>query len=172
MELISHHQPEEFRKGRKETPRVRPLPRIPLASIHLGWAMLCATRQDSELEWLAKDHPETKPITIPSPVLLGSLTLLLSTRVPFPIKSLVLSACVSSDDSFLSARQEPTLGALQGASPFLQQNHRLLFGEVIFIGEKTHRAWHLVGGRAPQWKSLERSMLINKHFLPTYAHDM
>ena len=26
-------------KGRKETPRVRPLPRIPLASIHLGWAM-------------------------------------------------------------------------------------------------------------------------------------
>ena len=30
-ELISHHQPEEFRKGLKETPRVRPLPRIPLA---------------------------------------------------------------------------------------------------------------------------------------------
>ena len=41
MKLISHHQPEEFGKGRKETPRVRPLPRIPLASIHLGLAM-CA----------------------------------------------------------------------------------------------------------------------------------
>ena len=29
-------QPEEFRKGREETLPVRPLPRIPLASIHLG----------------------------------------------------------------------------------------------------------------------------------------
>ena len=28
---------EEFGKGRKETPRVRPLPRIPLASIHPSW---------------------------------------------------------------------------------------------------------------------------------------
>ena len=35
-ELISHHQPEEFGKGLKETLRVRPLPRIPLTSIHLG----------------------------------------------------------------------------------------------------------------------------------------
>ena len=35
-ELISHHQPEEFGKGLKETLRVRPLPRIPLANIHLG----------------------------------------------------------------------------------------------------------------------------------------
>ena len=39
MELISHHQPEEFGKSQKETPRVYPLPRIPLASIHLGWTM-------------------------------------------------------------------------------------------------------------------------------------
>ena len=30
------HQLEEFGKGRKETPRAGPLPRIPLASIHLG----------------------------------------------------------------------------------------------------------------------------------------
>ena len=29
-------QPEESCKGQKETPPVRPLPRIPLASIHLG----------------------------------------------------------------------------------------------------------------------------------------
>ena len=35
-ELISHHQPEEFGKGLEETPCVRPLPRIPLTSIHLG----------------------------------------------------------------------------------------------------------------------------------------
>ena len=39
MELISHHQPEELRKGLNETPHVGPLPRIPLASIHLGRAM-------------------------------------------------------------------------------------------------------------------------------------
>ena len=30
------HQPEEFGKGRKETWGVCPLPRIPLAGIHLG----------------------------------------------------------------------------------------------------------------------------------------
>ena len=36
---ISHHQPEEFSKGQKEIPRVHPLPRIPLANIHLGWVM-------------------------------------------------------------------------------------------------------------------------------------
>ena len=35
-ELISHHQLEEFGKGLKETLCVYPLPRIPLASIHLG----------------------------------------------------------------------------------------------------------------------------------------
>ena len=29
-------QPEEFGKGRKETQSVCPLPRIPLAGIHLG----------------------------------------------------------------------------------------------------------------------------------------
>ena len=32
----SHHQLEEFGKGRKETPHVRPLPRVLLTSIHLG----------------------------------------------------------------------------------------------------------------------------------------
>ena len=37
------------RKGREETLSVRPLPRIPLASIHLV-SDACATRKDSELE--------------------------------------------------------------------------------------------------------------------------
>ena len=32
---------------------------------HPSWLSdACATREDSELEWLAKDHPETNPITI------------------------------------------------------------------------------------------------------------
>ena len=54
-------------------------------------------------------------------VLLASLTLLLSTRVPFPNKiSCSVSACVSSDNSFPSVRQEPSFGPWKG-SVFLQQ---------------------------------------------------
>ena len=92
----------------------------------------CSTRKDSELKWLAKDHPETNPITIkPEPhgraVLLGSLTLLLSTRVPFPKKiSCFVGTCVSSDNSFLSVRQEPSFGPWKG-SLFLQHIQDLFF---------------------------------------------
>ena len=54
-------------------------------------------------------------------VLLCSLTLLLSTRGPFPNKiSCFVSTCVSSDNSFPSVRQEPSLGPWKG-SVFLQQ---------------------------------------------------
>ena len=37
---------------------------------------------------------------------------------PFPVKSLALSAHVSSDNSFPSVRQESALGALEGRPPF------------------------------------------------------
>ena len=47
-------------------------------------------------------------------VLLCSLALLLSTWVPFPIKSLALSARVSLDNSFPSVRQEPNFGPWKG----------------------------------------------------------
>ena len=48
-----------------------------------------------------------------SAVLLGSLTLLLSTRVPFPNKiSCFVSTCVSSDNSFLRTRAQ--FWALEG----------------------------------------------------------
>ena len=51
----------------------------------------------------------------------GSLTLLFSTRVPFPNKiSCFVSTCVSSDNSFPSVRQEPSFGPWKG-SAFLQQ---------------------------------------------------
>ena len=92
---------KKFRKGREETLPVRPLPRIPLDSIHLGWA--CATRKDSELEWLAKDYPETYPITI-KPKTASQAAEQFSwvplpscppPGCPFPIKSLALSAHVS-----------------------------------------------------------------------------
>ena len=53
-------------------------------------------------------------------VLLGSLTLLLSTQLPFPNKiSCFVSTCVSSDNSFPSLRQEPSFRPWKG-SPFLQ----------------------------------------------------
>ena len=97
--------------------------------LHASWLnKACTTSKDSESEWLAKDIPETNHFTIKPDceprgrtVLLGSLTLLLSTRVPFPNKiSCFVSTCVSSDNSFLSVRQKLSFGPWKG-SPFLQQ---------------------------------------------------
>ena len=96
---------------------------------HPSWLnKACTTRKDSESQWLTKDNPETNPITIKPrdcepcdrAVLLGSLTLLLSTRVPFPNKISCLSAHVSpQDNSFLTVRQEPSFRPWKGSS-FLQ----------------------------------------------------
>ena len=116
-ELISHHQPEEFGKGLKETLCVRPLPGIPLASIHLGWAMRVPPGK-TELEWLAQDHPETNPITIKPTQQSSSPGFPYPTAlhwVPFPNKvSCFVSTCVSSDNSFLSVRQEPNFRSWRG----------------------------------------------------------
>ena len=99
MELISHHQPEEFRKVQEETPHVRPLPRILLFCVHLGWT----TRKDSESEWLTKDNLGNNPITI-KPETARHVAELFSwvplpycspPGCPFPIKSLALSTHVS-----------------------------------------------------------------------------
>ena len=93
---------------------------------------VCTTRKFSESEWLAKDNPETNPITIkPKPqgraVLPGSLTLLLSTWALPPNKiSCFVSTCVSSDNLFVSDRQEATFGPWKG-SPFLQHNLSLFY---------------------------------------------
>ena len=77
----------------------------------------------------------------------GSLTLLLSTRVPFPNKiSCFVSTCVSLDNSFPSARQEPSFGPWKGSS-FLQQHQIYHFTanrwgkmetgiDFIFLGSK------------------------------------
>ena len=73
-----------------------------------------ATRKDSESEWLAKDSLDSHHHKIwdcepcGRTVLLGSLTLLLSARVPLPSKgSCFVSSCVSSHNSFPSVRQKP-----------------------------------------------------------------
>ena len=81
-----------------------------LESILAEWCW--ATRkEDPGSEWLARDNLETNPITIKPEtephsraVLPRSLTLLLSARHPFPIKSLAWLALFSSDNSFLSVR--------------------------------------------------------------------
>ena len=63
MELISHHQLGEFRKGQKVTPLVQPPPRILLAGIHLGWTKRAPPgRTLSQNDWL-----KTTRKLIPSP---------------------------------------------------------------------------------------------------------
>ena len=72
-----------------------------LASTWLNKA--CITRKDTEPEWLAKDNPETNPITIKLEtashvaelVSWGPLPYCSPPGCPFPIKSLALSAHVS-----------------------------------------------------------------------------
>ena len=66
---------------------------------------------------ISKEH---KSKIIRRAVLLDSLTYCSPPGCPFPIKSLALSACVSSDNSFPSVRKEPSFGPWKG-SPFLQQ---------------------------------------------------
>ena len=71
---------------------------------HPSWLnKACTTRKDSESEWLAKDNPETNPITI-KPKTASHVLELFSwvplpytspPRCPFSIKSLALSAHVS-----------------------------------------------------------------------------
>ena len=95
---------------------------------HPSWLnKACTTRKDSESEWLAKDNLETNPITI-KPETESHMAELFSwvplpycsTRVPFPNKiSCFVTTCISSDNSFLSFREEPSFRLWKG-SPFLQ----------------------------------------------------
>ena len=69
MELISHHPPEEFRKGQKETPHVRPPPRILLSGIHLGWTRRAPPRRTQSQNGLLKTTRKLIPSPIKSPAL-------------------------------------------------------------------------------------------------------
>ena len=114
---------EEFRKGLKETPRVRPRPRIlSLASI---LAEPCVRHQERLwIRRIGQNHPETNPITIKPKTASRTaeqfswvpLPYCSPPRCPFPIKSLALSARVSSDNSFLSVRQEPSFRLWKGSA--------------------------------------------------------
>ena len=114
VELTRHHQLEELEKVKRKEKTLfhtscQP-PRILLAGIHLG----CVTRKDFEPEQLVRDNCETNFITIYPKT--GShvaeqfsWVLLLSTWVPlFPIKSLALSACLSTWTKVLD--KSPLLG--------------------------------------------------------------
>ena len=84
---------------------------------HLSWLNKeCTTRKDSESERLAKDNLETNSITITVAEQFSWLPLLHFSPpgCPVPITSLALSARVSSDNSFLSIRQEPSFGPWKG----------------------------------------------------------
>ena len=120
---------QERSKG--DTTRVRPLPRIPLASIHLGWAM----RKDSGLEWLAKDHLETNPITIKPETASHTaeqfswipLPYCSPPGCPFPIKSLALSAHVSPRTiHFRVLDKSPVSGPGRGPLSCNSMNRRYL----------------------------------------------
>ena len=100
-------------------------PRNPHAGFHLGWE-IHTTRKDLESDqarWLVRDNPEswhhhhkTWDCDLHDrAVLLGSLTLLLSSWAPLPNKvSHFVSTCISSGNP--SVRQELTLGPLKGPS--------------------------------------------------------
>ena len=78
-------------------------------------------------------------------VLLGSLTLLLSAWAPFPNKSsCFVNSCVSSDSSFPSVIQEPTLGPWKGPlSCHISSFHWLWV--VFFCYNTTGRVYHFPG---------------------------
>ena len=130
MELTSHHQLEEFGKGQKEEMPVHMSSQNP-SHWNPSWLSDAnTTRKDPESEWLARDNPETNPITIKpktaSHVAEQSSWVPLPScsppRHPFPIKSLTLSAHVSPQTIHLRVLDKSPLGPWQG-SPFLQHNY-------------------------------------------------
>ena len=96
---------------------------------HPSWLSdVCATRKDSELKWLAKDHPETNPITIKPETASHAaeqfswvpLPYCSPPRCPFPIKSLALSADVSPQTIHFWVLDKSPVSGPEGV-PFLQQ---------------------------------------------------
>ena len=130
MELISHHQREEFGKGQKETPHVSPLPRIPLANIHFVWVMRAPPGETLN----KNDWPKTTQKLIPI-----SLKPKTASQVaeqfcvplpycspygcPFPLKSLALSAHVFPQTiCFWVLDKSPVSGPGRGPLPATNGN--------------------------------------------------
>ena len=139
-ELTIYHQPG-FWRDQKEmgdcSPEVLPTSQDPPRWNPSQLRDACAPRKDPNSEWLARDKPETNPMTI-NPETVSHVAEQFSPfpspscpppQHPFPIKPLAWTALLSSDNAFPSIRQEPTLKPWKGSS-FLHQNHNP--GENIF----------------------------------------
>ena len=111
-------------RRREEMPCVLPTSQNPHCW-HQLWLVVHATK-DPESEWLARDNLETNPITIKAETVSQiaeqfswvPLPCCSPPRSSFSIVSCFGSTHVSSDSTFLSVWQEPTLGPPKG-SPFL-----------------------------------------------------
>ena len=110
----------EFTKGLKEGGDGQ-LSRVLLTVIHLGWEIHTSPGRTliqtmGQSRWLARDNPETNPITIngvshmAEQLSRAPLPCCFLRWCPFPIKPFAFGTCVSSDNSFPSAKQEPTFG--------------------------------------------------------------
>ena len=156
MELISHHQLEEFRIVQESSkidttcPTTSQYPHL----WHPSWLKRCAPPgRTLESEWLAKNNLETNLILIKPktarPLLLGSVTLLLYTRAPLPDKiSCFAITCVFLNNSFPSVRQEPTFGPWK-VSPFLQ-----------YLYCENKKKWSCMDVRVGLWRKLSTEKLM------------
>ena len=98
---------------------------------HPSWLNKAWTsRKYFESEWLAKDNPETNPITI-KPETASHVTELFwvllpycsPPRCPFPIKSLAFSAHMSPGTIYFWVLDKSPVSGPGRGSPFLQHNH-------------------------------------------------
>ena len=114
---------------------------------HPSWMnKACTTKKDSESEWLAKDNPETNPITI-KPETVSHMAEQFSwvplpycspPRRPFPIKSLALSAHVSPRTiHFRVLDKSPVLGPGRG-SPSCNKTTEACAHRTKFCGKISH----------------------------------
>ena len=155
MELTSHHQPEEFREGQKETLHVQSTSQNPSRWTPYWLSNAHTTRKEPKSEWLARDNPETNPITIkiwdcepPSRVvLLGSFTLLLSAQAPFSNKVSYLSARVPPQTiHFQVLDKNPFWGP--GRDPPSCNILSVISGSYMFLGTLPFRltfiSWNIV----------------------------
>ena len=127
---------------------------------HPSWlSHACATRKDSELEWLAKDHLETNPITIkPETVSHAAeqfswvpLPYCSPPGCPFPIKSLALSAHVSPRTiHFWMLDKSPVSGPGRGTPScnrftYMQIFFFFFFFLILFLQYYAIQSWFSLG---------------------------
>ena len=125
MELTSYYQPESKKKSKGKrwdaSPYVLPPSQSPSHRTPSWLSNARTTRKGPESEWLAKDNPEANPIKPETASCEAEqfswvpLHCCSPPRAPLPNKvSCFVSTGVSSNNSFLSARPEPSLRALEG----------------------------------------------------------